>query len=1085
MKISNAQLLLLLSVALPQERSFAQTFIGTNAPGQGTNYSFTVGAGATNLSLVISNSASAYSFLLLKQGGTPTDTVFDFASRLVGQTNQINLEVPEYAAATYGLRVSTPGTSATQPFQVLLTTNRTDLRSAAHPVVKPLVFSTTGRLTNSGSGAWHYFQVDMPSNLLTGWRLVLSTNVAGGNPDLYVRRGGLPTTGTYDKASVNQAIDTIIFTSAEATNSTYFVGVNLGAVTNANYTLSAELASVTTLTWDPGTTDAGTEVFTNLSLTGGDYYFAITTLGTADGVWRTALNVQSGEADVYLRLGSLPSTGSYNYASTRVGSDGFVLAQGPQFSAGQNWYLLVHATPGAQWNLVTGEAYVQQLPPLATDASSGATATMGAEGMHFFKTTISTNTLAWRLGLNGLNNQLYVKTTAAPVPYSTSTYDLTQPGQMLVVPTYLSVGSQYFVGVSGNPGLNFTLDSRQQAVTSLAFNSTTNFTVTGYGYTTFLVQVPVQQIAWQVNVTPSSGNANVAVRRDNVPNEFVNDAFSEPPADVGASVSLVPPTLSNGSFYLTVYGTGPYTVSLFNGQPVITTVDYVFSITNDAPTRVGWRYYTVVNTTEQLGSLGWELDLSNQVAGTEIAIRRNAVPGQWNYRNNPYDSTGYSSLGYVDFSSTLGFLQQPNHPADVWYIGVYTPAAALGSFVLTGSQLTGPPVAFDGAGSSTSVTAQPANKWQYFLINVPANAFGWDVRINGATNGNPDLYVCRDQLPSPSNPGVSSSSTTWPSGYQWQASDDWTGDYYDNNGVYRYGQVLQMGMGNPLQAGTYYVGVISTTGANPISYTLLSRGIGTNFTIPIVNLPFTNGVVTNLALNGREAAYYSIVVPTNLPSWRLELGTNSGESLLMLQKDALPNVGAGGQAPTSLAGGRKMQKAGNEQYLLMPFSGQSNIVAGTYYLAVASEGMNPNSPYLGTNSSSYTLTSYGPLGVTNIGTVDNTGMTDILVTNSNEAGQLSAFQFAVPPGTLSLAVSLENQVGNPVMTLRADNQLPGGSDSYGVDGGQGYTWTSSTLINIANPAVTNYTLMVQAVASGGNASYRVRIHALGSLAGGL
>ncbi|MGH7972285.1 MAG: hypothetical protein ACREIC_26535, partial [Limisphaerales bacterium] len=405
----------------------SQTFLGTNAPGTGTDFTFTIGAGATNLSLVISNSAVAYSYLLLKNGGTPTDTVFDFASRLNGQTNEINLEAPEFAQATYGLRVSTSAASAQQAFQVVLTTNRTNLRSAAYPVLKPLVFSTTGTLTNSGAGAWQYFQVDVPSNLLTGWRIVLSTNSPGGNPNLYIRRNALPTTGSYDKASVGQTIDTVIFTSAEATNSTYFIGVYLGAVTNANYTLGTELASITTVTWDPGTTDAGTQVFTNQSTTGGDYYFAITTLGTADGVWRTALNVLGGEADVYLRRGSLPSTTSYDYGSARVGADGFVLAQGPQFAAGQNWYLLVHATPGAQWNLVTGEAYVQQLPALAADSSSGATVTMGAEGMHFFKTTISTNTLAWRLGLNGLPNQMYVKTTAAPVPYSTSTYDLTQP----------------------------------------------------------------------------------------------------------------------------------------------------------------------------------------------------------------------------------------------------------------------------------------------------------------------------------------------------------------------------------------------------------------------------------------------------------------------------------------------------------------------------------------------------------------------------------------------------------------------------------------------------------------------------------
>src|SRR5678815_3571893 len=47
----------------------AQTFSGTNAPNTGTNFSFTVGAGATNLSLVISNSATAYSHLYLKRGG--------------------------------------------------------------------------------------------------------------------------------------------------------------------------------------------------------------------------------------------------------------------------------------------------------------------------------------------------------------------------------------------------------------------------------------------------------------------------------------------------------------------------------------------------------------------------------------------------------------------------------------------------------------------------------------------------------------------------------------------------------------------------------------------------------------------------------------------------------------------------------------------------------------------------------------------------------------------------------------------------------------------------------------------------------
>ena len=125
----------------------SQTFVGTNAPGAATNYSITVPAGSTNLSLVVSNTAAVYSHLLVKKGGTPTDTDFDFISRLNGQGNQINLEAPEFGGTSYGLRVRTPAASAAHPFRVVLTTNRTDLRTNAYPVIKPVVFSTTGVMT--------------------------------------------------------------------------------------------------------------------------------------------------------------------------------------------------------------------------------------------------------------------------------------------------------------------------------------------------------------------------------------------------------------------------------------------------------------------------------------------------------------------------------------------------------------------------------------------------------------------------------------------------------------------------------------------------------------------------------------------------------------------------------------------------------------------------------------------------------------------------------------------------------------------------------------------------------------------------
>src|SRR6185436_10473197 len=146
-------------------------------------------------------------------------------------------------------------------------------------------------------------------------------------------------TGVYDKSSTGQTMDTIVFTDAEATSGTYFIGVYLPSGPNSacTYTLSTEIGYLKTLIWDPGTTHDGTQVFTNTSGIGGDYYFKITTLGTTVGGWRTALKVLSGEADVFLRKDTFATgTSSYTFKqSTLVGSDGFVLAQTTEFAEGQ------------------------------------------------------------------------------------------------------------------------------------------------------------------------------------------------------------------------------------------------------------------------------------------------------------------------------------------------------------------------------------------------------------------------------------------------------------------------------------------------------------------------------------------------------------------------------------------------------------------------------------------------------------------------------------------------------------------------------------------------------------------------------
>ena len=1039
-------------------------FTGTNQPSQDSDFSFEVSADVTSVTLTVSGDGEAWSHLLLKKGSPPTNDLYDFSSQYDGQDNSIQVELPEISEGTWYLRVRTPAASGVHSFNVQIVTQTAS--------IQPQNFQSSGELS---SGEWDYYRVEIPENS-PGWRMVLNSSGTTA-ASLYVQKEQLPNTGSYLKQVSYETNATLILTELEATAGVYYVGV-YQPYESSSYQLHSEVGYLTTLQWDPGTTHLGTEVFTNSSQTGGCYYFNISPQDTATGAWRTALNVLSGEAEVYLLQGSLPTNYYYHYISDQVGSDGFVVHPA-YYSPGQEWFIMVKATPGSQWNLVTGEVYVQDLGQLTADASSSSgEVIMGAEGMRFFKTTTPVDTHAWRLWLNGALNNIYVKKGTVPLP---NDYDLAQAQQMLVVPSYLDgTGIEYFVTVADTPGTTINLDSRQQPILDLDFGDFDTQTITGFGYVTYRVQVPVEQIAWQVKLSQPEGNASVAVRRDYVPNEWNNNAFSEVDGVADESITLVPPTLSDGTFFITVYGNQPYTFTLENGNPVITDIPFVSTTLNDDPDRAGWRYYRVTDISSQLGCLGWELLLDDQVPGTEIALRRNAVPSRWNYREN---GGTYEHFGHVDYSG-IGFLQRPGHQADFWYVGIYSQMAALGSFELTAQLMNAEQMGFDGV--TVDVTDQPAGKWRYFKMDVPANTVGWDLRLINVTSGSPQLRVSRDRLPSSEGgnqwpwPYTPSACTEWPSGCQWNAESDWTNRYYDSTGfIYENNRILAMGMGNPLEPGTYYVGVGNSWDSTPMSYTLLSRGIGDGMTIPIVDVAFDGGSVTAEDVAPREAAYYRVTIPEDTPSWQARLTPTTGEALMQILYQKIPNINS---HELFFVGGQKMQKNGKEQWALLPNSGEEFIAAGTYYVAVVSEGQNPlDWPYIGTGESSWTFESQGVMEINNLGTV---GATDLVHADSLEGGAAKAYQFTVLEGTTSIEVRLQNQVGIPMLKLVQGEHLPGinqyyGNDYYGNYGGELSASWHSDLITVPNPVPGVYSVIVNASdgssGAGEDASYTLRV----------
>jgi large repetitive protein len=260
-----------------------------------------------------------------------------------------------------------------------------------------------------------------------------------------------------------------------------------------------------------------------------------------------------------------------------------------------------------------------------------------------------------------------------------------------------------------------------------------------------------------------------------------------------------------------------------------------------------------------------------------------------------------------------------------------------------------------------------------------------------------------------------------------------------------------------------------------MSYTIFSRGIGTNFSIPIYDMPY-NGSVSSNGLSVREAAYYKVVVPPNTWNWKLKLTSTVGESLMIIQKDFLPCVSPSSTSPAQLYGGRRLQKTGNEHFLQLPVAGQSFIPGGTYYILVASEGQNPNPPYAyaGSNSCSFTLTSFASLVYSNLGTI---GPVETARTNSLEAGEIKVYQFNVAAALSALEVRLTDKIGNAYLRLAQNSNAPSGQYSYGYDYGENPLWYHPNLITIPNPSAGFYSLTVQADPAT-DASFAVRVRQL-------
>jgi hypothetical protein len=205
-----------------------------------------------------------------------------------------------------------------------------------------------------------------------------------------------------------------------------------------------------------------------------------------------------------------------------------------------------------------------------------------------------------------------------------------------------------------------------------------------------------------------------------------------------------------------------------------------------------------------------------------------------------------------------------------------------------------------------------------------------------------------------------------------------------------------------------------------------------------------------------------------------------GDALMAVRRGQLPaNDTPGSDSSDPRSGLLVLSKVGDEHLLMRRHADNSPPMGGTYFIAVGSQGANPdfNQQMPGTGPTEATLSSYSAVPVKDLGTLGASDLTDTVV--AQEAATTRHYRFVVPEGTATVELRLEGVSGSPQINGRPGEAWPAVETDHpwyvAVHGGLGDgAYRGGSLITLPNPTPGVHTFIVYA-RGGLDASYTVRI----------
>jgi hypothetical protein len=709
----------------------------------------------------------------------------------------------------------------------------------------------------SGSaGAGQYFKIDVPAGQDS---LQISTSGGTGDVDLYVKRGSLPTTTSYDYRPYKVGNNETVEVDNPASGTWYIMlrgYTNYSGVTlEATYSAALSVKALTNGVPATGISGAASmELYYSIDVPAGQSKLEI------------AMSGGTGDADLYVKKSSLPTATSYDYRPFLFGNNETVNVENPQAAT---WYIMIRGystfsgvTLLASYGGGGSGAVLENGVPVTN--LSGST---GSERQFRFDLPSGQKNLQIQMSGGTGDADLYVRLKSLP---TTTEYDYRpfQAGNNETVAVDTPAAGTWFVMVRGyNDYAGVTLKASwgDGTVTILQDEvPVTNLSGSLGSETFFLFDVPAGQQYLEFRMYGGSGNADMYIKKGSKP---TTSDYDDRPVDNGNTESIK--TSSNtleGTWYVMLKAAKAYDgltlVADYSASKVITTLSNGVPVTNISAPTGGERYYRIDIPDHQQK---FEIRISGGTGDADLYVKRDSLPSTSDYDYRP-NLLGNNEAVTID-DPFLG----------PWYIMIRAHQAFSGVTLLA---------TYGGTAPETIITLQngvpvtgisgTADGEKHFKITVPSGQAKLEIVMSGGT-GDADLYVRK---------GSKATTTEW--------------DYRP----YLIGNNESVTINTPVAA-TYYIMIRGYSAFDGVTLK------ATYAAVPEQIIALMNGVsVTGLSGTSGSEKFFKIDVPTGQDYLTIETSGGTGDVDLYVKKGSKPTLTSWDYRPYLIGNDEKVEIEG-------------------------------------------------------------------------------------------------------------------------------------------------------------------------------